>query len=83
MIEESIKPKLDEAELRSSLPYVRHPNELEDEPVGWNCGTPTWTVRNMVNEWKTNISWEKPRNEIERWHHYQTFIDNLKIYSNS
>lgn len=79
MIDKSVIPALDEVEVRSKLSNIWYPNELQDDSVGWKCGSPAWAVKNTVSEWKTNFSWEKSRNEINGWHHYQTSINDLKI----
>lgn len=80
MIEKFIIPQLDEEELHAKLSDIRYPNEFQDDSVGWSCGAPTWAVQNMVHEWKHNFRWEKSREEINRWHHYQTNIEDLNIH---
>lgn len=80
MIEKFTIPELDKTELQSKLSDIRYPNELQDDSVGWKYGTPTWAVKDMVDYWKTSFSWEKSRDEINRWHHYQTPINDLNIH---
>ncbi|KAI7893641.1 Alpha/Beta hydrolase protein [Mucor mucedo] len=80
MITKFTIPELDQNELQERLSNARYPNELQDDYTGWKFGSPTWAVKDMVDYWKSGFSWEKSRDEINRWHHYQTPINDLNIH---
>ncbi|KAG2223613.1 hypothetical protein INT45_009972 [Circinella minor] len=65
--------------LKDKLSKPIFPNELEED-YGWDYGAPTWAVKPMATEWLENYDWEKPRAEMNRWHHYHTTIDGLKVH---
>lgn len=67
------------SQLRERIESTVWPNELEND-YGWTLGAPTWAVKPLVEEWATNYNWEKTRNELNRWHHYQMKIDGLLIH---
>lgn len=64
--------------LRDKLSKPIFPNELEQD-VGWEYGAPAWAVKPMLDAWK-DYDFEKPREEMNRWHHYRTQIEDLKIH---
>lgn len=65
--------------LKDKLRTTIYPNELEVD-VGWSYGAPTWAVKPLVKKWLEDFDWEKPRKEINQWHHYRTTIQGLKIH---
>ena len=81
MIEKFIIPSLDEQDLYDKLSKVKYPQEYENEAnISWKYGTPSWAVKDLVHAWKTNFSWEKKREELNQWHHYQSNINGLNIH---
>lgn len=65
--------------LKDKLSKTLYPNELEVD-VGWTYGAPTWAVKPLVKAWLEDFDWEKPRKEMNQWHHYRTTIQGLKIH---
>lgn len=65
--------------LRDKLSKPIYPNELEQD-VGWSYGAPTWAVKPLVEKWLNDFDWEVSRAEMNRWHHYHTTIDGLRIH---
>lgn len=65
--------------LKDRLSKTIYPNELEVD-VGWKYGAPTWAVKPLVKAWLEDFDWEKPRKEMNQWHHYRTTIQGLKIH---
>lgn len=81
MIEKFTIPSLDEQDLYDRLSKVKYPHEYENEAnISWKYGTPSWAVKDLVYAWKTNFSWEKKREELNQWHHYQSNINGLNIH---
>ncbi|KAI8145973.1 Alpha/Beta hydrolase protein [Fennellomyces sp. T-0311] len=65
--------------LKDKLSKPVYPNELEED-YKWDYGAPTWAVKPLAEEWLGNYDWEKPRTKMNRWHHYHTTIDGLKVH---
>ncbi|KAI9493382.1 epoxide hydrolase N terminus-domain-containing protein [Zychaea mexicana] len=65
--------------LKERLRNAEYPDELERE-VGWKYEAYRWAVKPYVNYWFNNYDWEKPRAELNRWHHYQVTIQDLRLH---
>lgn len=52
-------------DLRTRLNLARFPKNLElSAETQWNYGTPTHTVQDLVEYWKTSFNWRKIENDI-------------------
>ena len=67
------------ASLKKRLRNAEYPNELEKD-VGWDYGAPRWAVEPLVKAWLNDYDWEKSRAEMNRWHHYQVTIQDLRVH---
>ncbi|KAI9482988.1 MAG: Alpha/Beta hydrolase protein [Benjaminiella poitrasii] len=66
-------------ELIEKTTTIIWPNELEKD-YGWTLGAPSWAVKPLVDHWVNQFDWEKPRAEMNRWHHYHMKVDGLLIH---
>lgn len=67
------------SQLRKKLAEAIYPNELEKD-VGWRYGTPSWAIKPVIKAWLDEYDWEVARAEMNRWHHYQTTIEDIAIH---
>ncbi|CEP09729.1 hypothetical protein [Parasitella parasitica] len=81
MITKFTIPAFDEQDLQDRLSKVKYPHEYENNAnSGWKYGTPSWAVKDMANAWKTQFSWDKKREELNQWQHYQSKVNGLNIH---
>lgn len=72
-------PKERRDQLRKKLAEAVYPSEL-DKDVGWRYGVPSWAIKPVVKTWLDEYDWETARVEMNRWHHYQTTIEDIAIH---
>ncbi|KAI8390282.1 Alpha/Beta hydrolase protein [Blakeslea trispora] len=66
-------------QLQSKVQDTAWPHEFEKD-YNWSLGAPTSAVKPMAEEWAYSFDWEKPRQEMNRWHHYRMKIDGLLVH---
>jgi pimeloyl-ACP methyl ester carboxylesterase len=66
------------ADLRQRLERSRLPDEVPD--TGWEYGTNLAYLRELIEYWRTRYDWRKHEAELNRFSHFTTEVDGLKIH---
>ena len=65
-------------DLQERLARTRLPDEVPD--TGWEYGTNLAYMRELLDYWRTKYDWRKHEAELNRFKHFTTDIDGLKIH---
>lgn|SRR3984893_14692376 len=67
------------AKLQERLSSLDFPHEFEKN-VGWSYGAPRWAVEPIAKQWRDEFDWEVSKAELQRWSHYRTEIEGIRIH---
>jgi Epoxide hydrolase N terminus len=65
--------------LHERLERTRFPNEIEG--ADWDYGANLSYIKELCDYWQNNFNWRKQEAKLNRFNHFQTEIDGLKIHS--
>lgn len=65
-------------DLRERLARTRWPGELDG--VEWDYGTPQTYLRELCDYWRDGFDWRAQERRLNRYPHFRTEIDGLKIH---
>ncbi len=65
-------------DLRDRLRRARLPDELDG--AGWDYGTPTSYVRDLVSYWRDGYDWRAHEARLNELEHFQTVIDGQPVH---
>ena len=65
-------------DLQERLSRTRLPDEVTD--TGWEYGTNLAYMRELLDYWRNKYDWRKHEAELNRFKHFQTDINGLKIH---
>jgi pimeloyl-ACP methyl ester carboxylesterase len=65
-------------DLRQRLDRTRLPDEVPD--TGWEYGTNLAYLRELIGYWRTRYDWRTHEAELNRFAHFMTEVDGLKIH---
>jgi pimeloyl-ACP methyl ester carboxylesterase len=66
------------ADLRERLARTRLPDEVPD--TAWEYGTNLAYLRELLDYWRTRYDWRKHEAELNKFSHFMTDVDGLKIH---
>jgi pimeloyl-ACP methyl ester carboxylesterase len=66
------------SDLKARLRNTRWPDQLES--TGWDYGTDTKYLRELVAYWEKNFDWRAQEKRLNKLHHYRATIDGLAIH---
>jgi hypothetical protein len=65
-------------DLHERLERTRFPDQLDN--AGWQYGTELSYLRELCTYWRSSFDWRAQERKLNRFAHYQTRIDGLKIH---
>jgi pimeloyl-ACP methyl ester carboxylesterase len=65
-------------DLRERLERTRFPDEIDG--ADWDYGANLSYIKELCNYWQNDFNWRKQEAELNRFNHFQTEIDGLKIH---
>jgi len=71
-------PDADLADLKARLARARFPDEIPGS--GWTYGTSRAYLESLVRYWRDTFDWRAQERALNRFEHYTTTIDGLKIH---
>ncbi|MBJ8344397.1 epoxide hydrolase family protein [Antrihabitans sp. YC2-6] len=71
-------PQADLDDLRGRLDKARLPAPLAGD--GWDVGTPTWWIRDLVEYWRTDFDWRAIEAQWNKWPQFVTEIDGQTVH---